>query len=156
MRSMPELRQLIFREATTADIPGMHIVRMSVKENALSNPLLVQEKDYAAFITTRGKGWVCELDGVIVGFAIVDTQEKNVWALFVDPAHERKGIGRKLHDMMLDWYFSMHEGTLWLSTSPGTRAESVYAKAGWTTAGTTSTGETKFEISADEWNATSR
>ncbi|WP_435523381.1 GNAT family N-acetyltransferase [Chryseobacterium indoltheticum] len=82
------------------------MVRNSVKENTLSNPNLVTDKDCEEFITERGKGWVCEIDGKITGFSIVDLKDNNIWALFVDPDYEKKGIGKKLHDIMLDWYFS--------------------------------------------------
>ncbi len=73
---------MIIREATIADITQMQIVRNAVKENMLSNPNLVTDEDCAAFMTVRGKGWVCEIDNTIVGFSIVDLKENNIWALF--------------------------------------------------------------------------
>ena len=54
----------------------------------------------------RGKGWVCEIENNIVGFAIVDLKENNIWALFVQPEFENMGIGKKLHTAMLNWYFN--------------------------------------------------
>jgi hypothetical protein len=56
-----------------------------VKENTLSNPDLVPDKDVAGYISERGKGWICEVNGRLAGFSIIDLQEKSVWALFVDP-----------------------------------------------------------------------
>ncbi len=53
---------MIFREAQVNDIHQMQIVRHSVKENILSNPALVTDKDCEEFITVRGKGWVCEIN----------------------------------------------------------------------------------------------
>ena len=79
----------------------------------------------------RGKGWVCETDNKIIGFAIVSVLDNNVWALFLDPQFEGKGIGKKLHDEMMDWYFSQTDAGIWLSTAPGTRAEIFYRRAGW-------------------------
>jgi len=70
------------REAKIADIKQIQIIRNSVKENTLSNPDLVTDKDGEEFITVRGKGWVCEFEEQIVGFAIVDLKENNIWALF--------------------------------------------------------------------------
>ena len=58
------------------------------------------------FITKRGKGWVCEIDNQIVGFSIADLKENNIWALFVHPNYDKQGIGRHLHDLMLNWYFN--------------------------------------------------
>ena len=57
---------MIFREATLADITQIQIVRHAVKENVLSNPALVTDADCEEFITHRGKGWVCEIENVIV------------------------------------------------------------------------------------------
>ncbi|MBL7798654.1 MAG: GNAT family N-acetyltransferase [Saprospiraceae bacterium] len=139
------------REATVEDIPQIQIVRNSVHENTLSDPGLVTDADCADYLTRRGKGWVCEIDGQIVGFAIVDVHGRNVWALFLRPEYERQGIGRQLHDRLLDWYFSQTPETLWLSTSPGTRAERFYRKAGWQEAGTYGKGEVKFEMTQEAW-----
>jgi len=139
------------REATVADIPQIQIVRNSVRENTLSDPGLVTDADCADYLTRRGKGWVWEADGRIVGFSIVDLVDCNVWALFLRPEYERQGIGRQLHDRMLDWYFSQTQDTLWLSTSPGTRAEQFYRKAGWKEIGLYGKGEIKFEMAREAW-----
>jgi len=143
---------MIFREAKIEDIKQIQIVRNSVKENALSNPNLVTDRDCEEFLFERGKGWVCEIDQQIVGFAIADLKENNIWALFLDPKFEKLGIGRKLHDMMLDWYFSKTEKTVWLGTAFDTRAESFYRKAGWKDVGMNGTKEIKFEMTHLDWS----
>ena len=97
---------MILREATIQDIAGIQIVRNSVKENRLSNPALVSDKDCEEYLTIRGKGWVYEVKDSIIGFAIIDIRTNNVWALFVHPQYEGSGIGTKLHQLMLDWYFN--------------------------------------------------
>ena len=144
---------MIFREALITDIPQIQIVRNEVKENVLSDPSLVPDKDVEDYITRRGKGWVCETDNRIVGFAIADMQDNNIWALFVQPEYEGKGIGKKLHDDMLDWYFDQSKESVWLGTSPGTRAEAFYRKAGWKETGTYGKGEIKFEMAVSEWKS---
>lgn len=142
---------MIFREARLTDIPQIQFVRNSVKENALSDPALVTDTDCENYLLNRGKGWVCEIDERIVGFAIVDLTGHNVWALFVQPGFERIGIGKKLHDDMLAWYFAHTDSTIWLGTAPGTRAEKFYRKAGWKEVGVHGKGEIKFEMDAGEW-----
>ncbi len=144
---------MIFRVAIPADIPAIQLVRNSVKENVLSDPALVPDKDVEEYIMMRGKGWVCEIEGVIVGFAIADLKESNIWALFIHHRHEKKGIGKQLHQLMLNWYFQNTDKTVWLSTSPGTRAETFYRKAGWKEAGMFGKGEIKFEMTAIEWKS---
>lgn len=86
---------MIFREAKIDDINQIQIVRNSVKENMLLDPNLITDEDCIEFMTVRGKGWVCEMDNKIVGFAIADLKDNNIWALFIDPEFEKKGIGQK-------------------------------------------------------------
>src|SRR6187549_2584507 len=139
------------REAQLSDIPQLQIIRNAVQENRLSDPGLIKDRDYEEFLTTRGKGWVYLMQDKVAGFAIVDVKEHNVWALFVDPEFEKIGIGRELHDKMLRWYFAHHSHALWLSTFPGTRAESFYRKAGWQESGIYGKGEIKFEMKPEQW-----
>ena len=138
---------MIFREATIADIPQIQVVRNAVKENMLSDPALVTDTDCEMFLTVYGKGWVCEIDKSIVGFSIVDLQRNNVWALFVHPDYEMQGIGKKLHDLMLNWYFDQTTEILWLGTAPGTRAAEFYKCRGWKEKGKHGDKEIKFEMS---------
>ncbi|MEO7923070.1 MAG: GNAT family N-acetyltransferase [Chitinophagaceae bacterium] len=140
-----------FREAEVKDIPGIQFVRNAVKENRLSDPLLVPDKDVEDYMLHRGKGWVCEIEGRIVGFSIVSVTDNNVWALFIEPVHEKKGVGRRLHDLMINWYFSKTSVTIWLGTAPGTRAEMFYREAGWKETGLHGKGEIRFEMKAEEW-----
>jgi GNAT superfamily N-acetyltransferase len=142
---------MIFREARVTDIPQIQAVRNLVKENTLSDPALVTDKDCEDYMFNRGKGWVCEIDGRVVGFAIADLVDHNVWALFVQPGFDERGIGKRLHNDMLDWYFSQTDFTIWLGTAPNTRAEKFYRRAGWKEAGIHGKGEVKFEMSATNW-----
>ncbi|WP_268847661.1 GNAT family N-acetyltransferase [Flavobacterium aestivum] len=144
---------MTIREAKIEDIKQIQIVRNSVLENTLSNPNLVTDEDCREFLTIRGKGWVCEIDNEIVGFSIVDLKDNNIWALFMKPEFEKKGIGKQLHDIMLDWYFEQTKDNVWLGTSPMTRAEIFYRKAGWTEIGTHGKNEIKFEMTYKDWTA---
>ncbi|MBK9737660.1 MAG: GNAT family N-acetyltransferase [Saprospiraceae bacterium] len=142
---------MTIREANTDDIKQIQIVRNSVTENTLSSPNLVTDEDCREFITIRGKAWVCEINNEIVGFSIADLKDHNIWALFLRPDFEKKGIGKQLHDTMLDWYFKQTKETVWLGTSPNTRAEAFYRKAGWTVTGIHGKGEIKFEMTYKDW-----
>ncbi len=144
------------RAADISDIKQIQVVRNSVRENVLSDPGLVTDQDCEEFLTRRGKGWVCEIDHRIVGFAIADLKENNIWALFLLPEFEGRGIGRQLHDVMLDWYFSQTKDPVWLGTAPNTRAAGFYRKSGWTEIGTHGKGEIKFEMTYDDWTSMRR
>jgi GNAT superfamily N-acetyltransferase len=117
----------------------------------LSDPAIVPDKDVEDYILRRGKGWVCEIENRVLGFSIISVVDHNVWALFVHPDFEKLGIGKQLHDLMMDWYFSKTHDPVWLGTAPGTRAESFYHKAGWTANGLHGSKEVKFEMTEDQW-----
>ena len=142
---------MTFREASIVDIKQILKVRHSVTENTLSYPELVTEDVCIDYITKRGKGWVCEIDSQIVGFSIVNLKGNNIWALFVHPNYDKQGIGRQLHDSMLNWYFKQTSENIWLGTDPNTRAEKFYRKSGWSEIGIHGKGEIKFEMTFEIW-----
>jgi GNAT superfamily N-acetyltransferase len=74
-------------------------------------------------------------------------EKAEIWALFVDPNNEGLGIGGKLHDAMVTWYFGQGKTELILGTEPGTRAEGFYLHRGWVAAGHKSNGEIIFKMS---------
>jgi GNAT superfamily N-acetyltransferase len=146
--------KMTFREACKTDIEQIQLVRNAVKENTLSNPALITDADCLEFMTNRGKGWVCEIDEKIVGFSIADLIGNNIWALFVMPGYDKRGIGRRLHEMMLEWYFNQTADSVWLETDPGTRAEHFYRKSGWSEVSVHEKRGIKFEMTFNNWNKT--
>lgn len=133
------------RQALVDDIAAMHAVRLAVRENRLVHSRVV-EADYVGAIAPPGRGWVVAARGETVGFAVANAATGNIWALFVHPAHEGRGYGRRLHDTMVEWLWSSGCDSLWLTTEPGTRAERFYRAAGWTYAGASERGEARFEL----------
>lgn len=142
---------MTIRAAEIADIPAMHRVRLAVTENALSSPTRISHDDYQSMLLRDGRGWVFEQGGAIVGFAVGDRARRNIWALFVAPGFERRGIGRALHDVMMRWMFDVGAETVWLGTAAGTRAERFYVTAGWERVGHLENGEVRFEMSRERY-----
>ena len=140
------------REAKETDISPMQVIRVAVKENVLSNPASITPSDYQEFLFERGKGWVCEIENEIVGFAIIDLQENNIWALFVHPNYEGIGVGKALHKTMLNSYFASNKTKLWLGTEPNSRAAIFYKKAGWELVGMHGKKELKFEMNYENFS----
>ena len=133
------------RPARREDIAAMHRVRMSVRENRLVS-MSLSEADYVVAIEQTGRGWVIELAGTIVAFAVGDAHTGSIWALFVEPGHEGRGFGRQLHDEMVSWLWQQGLERLWLSTDPGTRAQRFYEAAGWKYAAPGDHGEVRLEL----------
>jgi GNAT superfamily N-acetyltransferase len=105
----------ILRRARQTDIAAIRRVRHSVRENRLTSGVIT-DADVLEAIEATGRGWVIEADGEVVAFAVGSATDGNIWALFVDPAHERRGYGRRLHDVMVAWLWSQGLHKLWLTT----------------------------------------
>lgn len=140
------------RIATRDDVAALQRVRLSVRENVLSRPELVTHADYVEHLERRGRGWLAEWGSEVVGFAVGRADDGNVWALFVDPAHEGRGIGGALHDVLVDWMFAQGLERLWLTTDPATRAALFYARRGWREAGREGT-ELRLELAPGDFRA---
>jgi GNAT superfamily N-acetyltransferase len=125
----------------------MHHVRLAVRENRLTSSG-IREAHYLPAIESTGRGWVVEVDGAIVAFAVGNEHTGNIWALFVHPDHERRGYGRRLHDVTVAWLFSRGLEKLWLTTGPNTRAQGFYEAAGWQRTGIVSGGDVRYELSS--------
>lgn len=137
-----------FREATIDDIPALTRVRQSVKENVLSDPGKVTPEMYRAYLSKSGKGWLCEFQGEVVGFSVASLADSSIWALFVLPVYEGKGIGKGLLQLATDWLFQMKATSIVLSTSPDTRADRFYEQQGWLRGGINANGEVCFRLHA--------
>jgi nicotinamide riboside kinase/GNAT superfamily N-acetyltransferase len=133
------------RAITRADIPALMRVRAAVKENVLRSTVLT-EQHYREALEGDGHGFVVEHHGEIVGFTLGNGATGNIWALFIDPRHEGHGHGRRLLDALVAWFWAKGLSTLWLTTSPRTRAERFYREAGWQQTAATPGGELRFEL----------
>lgn len=136
----------LLRQAVATDIEGMHRVRTAVRENRLVSTVLPPAR-YLEYIGTRGRGWIIELNSTIVAFAVADSSTGSLWALFVDPDHEGKGYGRRLHDAAVAWLVAEGHDRIWLTTAPDTRAQRFYELAGWNKVGAAPQGEIRLEFS---------
>jgi GNAT superfamily N-acetyltransferase len=132
------------RLAVPADWPEVMELRLSVAENRLSDPSKVTQAIYEDYILRRGRGWVAELDGRIAGFCIA-ARDGEVWALFVRPGFEGRGLGLALMEACVAWLAAQGVGEAVLETGAGTRAERFYRRFGWREAGRTR-GDVTFRL----------
>ncbi|HET9355163.1 MAG TPA: GNAT family N-acetyltransferase [Sphingomicrobium sp.] len=122
----------------------MHAIRLAVRENELSDPGGIGQGCYVPFVKA-GSAWVAVAGGQIVGFAVLDVARASVWALFVDPDAEGRGVGRRLHARLIEAARERRLPRLILTTSPRTRAERFYRISGWMVVGGTDSGELRME-----------
>lgn len=110
----------------------MSAIRLAVTENVLSDPSRVTEQMYEDYLALLGRGWVAEADGQLAGFCYAATADASIWALFMNPQFEGRGIAKRLLQLAVDWLFEQGRDEVQLSTSRGTRAERFYTRQGWT------------------------
>ncbi|HRD72683.1 MAG TPA: GNAT family N-acetyltransferase [Aquimonas sp.] len=118
-------------------------VRYAVTENTLT-PGRISDAELLASIEEVGRGWVAQVEGRTVGFAI-GMLDGQIWALFVLPAYHGRGIGDALHERMLAWFASQPVPRLWLSTGTQTRARQFYLARGWQERGPYGSDEVRME-----------
>jgi GNAT superfamily N-acetyltransferase len=133
----------MIRLGTIDDLPQISIVRTSVRENHLSIEQMAK-----AGITPQGiaeqmtsgalKCWVAEHDLVIVGFSMAERDTANIFALFVLPDFEGRGLGSMLLEESEAWLRELGHSHAILNTEPGTRAFAFYRRKGWEEMGTVS------------------
>ncbi|HEB28062.1 MAG TPA: GNAT family N-acetyltransferase [Porticoccus sp.] len=140
-----------YREMCLADIPAAFHVRTSTIENPLT--LQELEQDYeltpeslAQAMKASSKGWVCEDDNQVVGFAMGDPYEGELTVLAVLPKHEGNGIGKRLLATVESWLLESGCDELWLLTTPDPtlRAYKLYLSKGWTATGEIIDEDEKF------------
>ena len=142
--------EFIIREASGADMPGIARVRTSVTENHLTTEQLarrgITNASVAASLLVDRKGWVAERGKEIVAFSMADRADPSIFALFVLPEYEGRGLGNRLLDLALQWLWDNGAELAWLTTSPDTRAARFYARRGWVPAGMVPGGDMRFEL----------
>src|SRR5262249_40900386 len=132
-----------------ADVPAIARVRTSVRENLLTMEQLAERgitnESIAASLAADRRGWVAVRDGEIVGFSMADRSDHSIFALFVLPGHEDRGIGGRLLDLAMQCLWESGADVVWLTTAAGTKAARFYEKRGWVPAGRGSHGDVRYE-----------
>ncbi|MGD9212838.1 MAG: GNAT family N-acetyltransferase [Desulfobacteraceae bacterium] len=134
---------LKFREIEKADLSSIFVVRVSTRENAYTmkelEELGITEESVASMLETTHCGWLCETDNQIVGFAMGNRKNGEMWVIAVIPEYEKIGIGAKLLNRVEDWLWAEGWNEIWLTTDVNTllRAYGFYKKQGWIDKGVT-------------------
>lgn len=138
------------RAATVADIETLIEIRTSVRQNHLSREQMVDlgitQETLRQAIDGAPCAWLVEQEGVAAGFAMVDLEEGELFALFVRPAFEGRGVGRLLLEQAESSLFQAHE-RIWLVTDGGAtiRANGFYQRQGWALAGVVDARDVRYE-----------
>jgi ribosomal protein S18 acetylase RimI-like enzyme len=112
----------------------MFDVRTSVIENHLSREEMRQmgitESVVGDMVEKSLCAWVATENNKIIGFSMIFPDEGCLFAAFVLPEYEGKGIGRRLVMLAEQELFQHHE-IAWLETDKNSRAAKFYMQLGW-------------------------
>lgn len=128
---------MLIRKIEKSDINDILDIRVSTKENHFSMTDLaevgVTPKSVAEWLEGSIKGWLCEISGQSVAFAMADSQTAEVLVIACYPKFENIGIGKALMQKVHDWLWSFDHDEIWLwsSPDPNVRAYGFYRKLGY-------------------------
>ena len=141
---------MTIRPATTDDAPAMMEIRLAVRENVITPARLeelgINEQSIASMIGTTHLAHCAEEDGVFAGFVMAEMSTASIWALFIHPDFEGRGLGRQLLERSLAELWEAGHRRSILSTEPDTRAYHFYIRLGWRRVGTNPIGEAELEV----------
>lgn len=138
------------REAEIEDIETLFDIRTSVVENYQSREELasigVTPQAIANMLLSSCRAWIAEIDGEPIGFSMADAVKNTIFAIFLLPAFEGRGGGRRLMEQAEEWLWSQGSEQIWLLTGndPVLRAYGFYLHLGWIPEGVEADGEIKF------------
>lgn len=126
-----------FREIEPRDALSLIELRARTRENAIPVDVLasmgITPESVALQLQSSHRGWLCEVDGLPVGFAIGDRTSGELWVIAVAPEYEGRGIGSRLLESVEKWLWDCGWNAIWLWTDADERrrAFTFYIKHGW-------------------------
>ena len=142
--------EILYRVATDADLSAITRVRTSVTENHLTVTEMAQrgitEAAVAASFRGRSRGWVAQHHAHIVAFSIADRESRSIFALFVRPGSDGRGIGSQLLNLAVEWLWDSGTQRIWLTTRQGTKAANFYQRRGWVATAADASGSIRYEL----------
>ncbi len=126
-----------YRAIEVADIEDLIQVRISTDENTYTleglRALGITFETVKEKLLSTHRGWLCEVDDKVVGFAMGDRSSGEMWVIAVLPEYIRRGIGSRLLALVEGWLWECGCLRLWLTTDIDTalRAYAFYLKNGW-------------------------
>lgn len=146
------------RQAVEADVETLFDIRTSVRENLQNREELAQlgvtPESVAELLRGNGRAWLALVNGEPAGFSLANADEGTVFAMFIRPEHEGKGLGRRLMAEAEGWLFSRGWPEIWLLTGvdPSLRAHGFYRRLGWRLSGPHADQQVRYVKSAGEAN----
>lgn len=135
------------RRAAARDADALFHIRTRVRENALTLAELAElgltPETVRAMLHGEPDCWVAEADGEAIGFSMADMRDGCLFALFVLPGREGRGVGAGLLSLAEEALFSRH-AEIWLETARNCRAAAFYLRRGWIEGESAASGDVRM------------
>ncbi|HEX2949093.1 MAG TPA: GNAT family N-acetyltransferase [Armatimonadota bacterium] len=138
------------RRATADDIDTLFDIRFSVHENLLTREQLAEmgitPQSLAELLQSICAAWLVECEGIPAGFTIADSQFGMIFAAFVRPEYEGRGVGKLALQAAEEWLADQGVAEAWLCTGRDRhiRAHGFYRHMHWKEDGYTADGQVKY------------
>ncbi|MEQ1686198.1 MAG: GNAT family N-acetyltransferase [Burkholderiaceae bacterium] len=139
-----------FRLATPDDIAACVVLRDRTRENAIPASRLaamgITVETWSHDVRSGAlTGHVCTDRESIVGYCFGDNASGEVVVLALLPTHERRGIGQRLLNLIVQHLAAAEHRRLFLGSAadPATRSHGFYRHLGWISTG-------RFDAAGDE------
>lgn len=138
------------RMATVEDVESLFEIRTSVAQNHLSREQMDALGITAQVLNSAIKEgpcvWIAEVDERPVAFSMIDRDEGEVFAMFVRPAYENRGLGRLLMAAAEAELFRAHERIFLVTDGrQEIRANGFYQRLGWTVVDRVDARDVRYE-----------
>lgn len=131
------LRGYIFREIQFDGLQAIFDVRAATWHNENGRGEMtscgITHESVGEMMESTHRGWLCEIDSRVVGSAMGNKENREMWVIAILKECERQGIGKRLLRLVEDWLFSEGWDEVWLTTDPDEtfRAVVFYRHLGW-------------------------
>ncbi|MBW3163717.1 GNAT family N-acetyltransferase [Ferrimonas balearica] len=117
------------RRAGLADIASLQAIRHRISEYPAERDR--PDTLYARYLSRQGRGWLGNDGQGDRGFVVVNLNDCSIWALYVDPDCQGKGLGRVLLQQGCRYLFWRGARRISLRTLAHTSALGFYQHLGW-------------------------
>ena len=127
----------VFREIVSDDMEAIFDVRIETWHNDRGRIELAEmgitHQTVREMLRDSHRGWLCEVDSCVVGFAIGNKANGEMWVVAVLEEFEGQGVGKRLLGLVERWLFAEGWKEIWLTTDRDEtlRAVGFYRHLGW-------------------------
>ena len=141
---------VLIRVATVGDVDSLFAIRTSVAQNHLSREQMaalgITPEVLTQAIRDSDCVWIADVEGQPVAFTMIDQAEGELFALFVRPGYENRGLGRQLMAVAETALFARHERIFLITDGRDLiRANGFYRRLGWSVVGQEEDHDVRYE-----------